>query len=177
MPDAGHSYECGQLDIENPAGRIDRDDWSGLWLFLIPKWPPSAVTDCPRVGSMIAEWVQTAQQDPIALLHHLRRFVFPCELLESIDVQVLVHLAARWRHDNLLSELHSFRNKVTSAPLQDWLGCWIDRAKSTSARSGLSPLIDNGDEWHKLRELKYAEDDILNLCDPCRKVRYSQNLL
>ena len=177
MSAVGHSYARGQLDFENLESRIDRDDWPGLWLSLIHEWPPSALTACPRVDSTTAEWVLTAQQDPIALLHHLRRFVFPCELLASLDVQVLVHLAARWRQDSLLSGLHSFRTKVASASLQDWLGCWIDRATSTAARSGLSPLLDNGDDWHKLRELKYAADDILKLCDPCRKVRYSQHLL
>ena len=40
----------------------------------------------------------------------------------------------------------------------------------------VAPVL-NGDDWHKLRELKYAADDILKLCDPCRKVRYSQHLL
>ena len=31
MSDAGHSYAGGLLDTANPAGRIDHDDWPGLW--------------------------------------------------------------------------------------------------------------------------------------------------
>ena len=37
--------------------------------------------------------------------------------------------------------------------------------------------MDNGDDWRKLRDVHYAKDEILRLCDLQRWVRLSQHLL
>lgn len=90
---------------------------------------------------------------------------------------MLVQWTVRWRYASLLSGLDSFRSNVASAPLQDCLGHWIARATSSDVASGVSPTIDNGDDRHKLRDLKYAADAIPKLCDLRRKARYGQHLL
>ena len=122
--------------------------------------------------------MQTARLEPNLLLHHVGRFFFPGELLDSLDDQVIVQWAALWRQECLLSGLQTFQHRTQDPPLtSQWLDQWIARTQWSRNSSQLAPLMDNGDGWSKLRAVHYAKDEILRLCDPQRRVRLSQNLL
>ena len=58
-----------------------------------------------------------------------------------------------------------------------WLDRWIANTERSSFSSRLAPQMDNFDEWRRLREAKYAADDLLRLCDPQRRARFAQHLL
>ena len=120
---------------------------------------------------------ETAQLDPVLLLQHVRQFDFPGELSNSLDVQVLVHWSSHWRKECLLAGLQSFRSQVKSHSVQIWLDQWIASTLHRTAMLHLPPLIDNADDWSRLREVKHAADDILKLWDPHSKVRFSQHRL
>ena len=43
--------------------------------------------------------------------------------------------------------------------------------------TSLPPVIDNGDDWRRMRDPKHKGDDIIKLCDPRNKVRFSHHFL
>ena len=84
---------------------------------------------------------------------------------------------AQWRKLCLLDGLQAYRIKVKDPPTVLWLDHWITTTERCRFPSRLAPLIDNSDDWSKLRAAKYAADDVLKLCDPLRRVRLGQHLL
>ena len=98
--------------MASPDKRIDREEWSSVWCASGSEWPVTAETSYPIVHSRTEEWLQTMQMDPNLLLHHVRRFVFPDELLASLDDQILVQWTSKWRQECLLSGLQAYRLRV-----------------------------------------------------------------
>uniref|UniRef100_A0AAV1USB4 CCHC-type domain-containing protein n=1 Tax=Peronospora matthiolae TaxID=2874970 RepID=A0AAV1USB4_9STRA len=163
--------------LDAPDDRIDRDEWPELWSYLGAEWPTTAATPYPLVYGDSNGWEATARLEPELLLHHLRRFVFPDEVLASLSDTVFVQWTALWRQECLLSGLLEFRQRVTELPTGVWLDQWIARSQQRLSPSLLAPLIDNSDDWRKLRGINYAGDDVLRLCDPHRRVRMSHHLM
>uniref|UniRef100_A0AAV1TYE8 Uncharacterized protein n=1 Tax=Peronospora matthiolae TaxID=2874970 RepID=A0AAV1TYE8_9STRA len=163
--------------LEAPDDRIDRDEWPELWSYLGAEWPTTAATPYPIVYGDSNGWEATARLEPELLLHHLRRFVFPDEVLASLSDTGFVQWTALWRQECLLSGLLKFRQRVTELPTGVWVDRWIARSQQRLSPSLLAPLIDNSDDWRKLRGINYAGDDILRLCDPHRRVRMSHHLM
>ena len=107
----------------------------------------------------------------------MRHFVFPDELLASLADSVLVQWTAQWRRECLVFGLQAYRHKVKDPSTILWLNHWIANSEQRHSQSLLAPLIDNADDWRRLREANYAADDILRLCDPKRRLRLSQHLI
>ena len=97
--------------------------------------------------------------------------------MDSLDVQVLVHWTAGWRQECLLDGLQSYRGRVQDHQILVWLDQWIGSITYRATLPHLPTLLDSGDDWSRLRELNHASDDILKLCDPRNKVRFSQHLV
>ena len=157
--------------------RIDRDDWPSIWQALGEAWPSTAVTPFPQAHGSTSSWIATAAHDTILLLQFVRRFDFTGDLMDSLDVQVLVHWTANWRQECLLDGLQSYRGRVQDHQILVWLDQWIGSITYRATLPHLPTLLDSGDDWSRLRELNHASDDILKLCDPRNKVRFSQHLV
>ena len=57
---------------------------------------------------------------------------------------------------------------------------WVDRWLENMLRPDqyvLAPLLDSSDDWNKLKAKNYAGDDLLRLCDPQSRARFSYHLL
>ena len=76
--------------MASPDGRIDREEWPSVWCDSGSEWPVTAETPYHLVHSGTEAWLQTVRLEPNLLLHHVRRFVFPDELLASLADQVIV---------------------------------------------------------------------------------------
>ena len=96
MEDVDESIQA-PLSDSRIASRIDRDDWTSIWHALGAAWPPSAATPFPQAVGSTSSWIATAAHDPLLLLQYVRRFDFTGALLDSLDVQVLVHWTTGWR--------------------------------------------------------------------------------
>uniref|UniRef100_A0AAV1UHS7 Uncharacterized protein n=1 Tax=Peronospora matthiolae TaxID=2874970 RepID=A0AAV1UHS7_9STRA len=109
------------LDV--PDDRIDRDVSPELWSYLGAEWPTTEATPYPLVYGDSNGWEATARLEPELLLHHLRRFFFPDEVLASLSDTVFVQWTALWRQECLLSGLLEFRQRVKELPT----GVWLDQ--------------------------------------------------
>ena len=76
-----------------------------------------------------------------------------------------------------MAGLVSFRSRVQSVAERTWLDQWVTSAAHRGDLTSLPPLIDNSDDWRRMRVLKHAGDDIIKLCDPRNKVRFSNHFL
>ena len=88
-------------------GRIDREEWPSVWCASGSEWPVTAETSYPLVHRGTEAWLQTVRMEPNLLHYHLRRFVFPDELLASSADQLLVQWTSNWRQECLLSGLQA----------------------------------------------------------------------
>ena len=93
--------------MASPDRRIDREEWPSVWCASGSEWPVTAATSYPLVHSGTEAWLQTVQMEPNLLLHHVRRFVFPYELLASLADPVLVQWTSKGRQECLLSGLQA----------------------------------------------------------------------
>ena len=129
----------GHLSLAETDVRIDREEWPELWASLSAGWPDTAATPYPLVYGDSVGWEAAARLEPELFLHHLRRFVFPDELLASLADIVLVQWTALWRQECLYFELLTFRQRVTDELSIGWLDQWIARTQQRISPSKLAP--------------------------------------
>uniref|UniRef100_A0AAV1T278 Endonuclease/exonuclease/phosphatase domain-containing protein n=1 Tax=Peronospora matthiolae TaxID=2874970 RepID=A0AAV1T278_9STRA len=119
----------------------------------------------PELWSYLgAEWPTTAAT-PYPLVYGDSN---GCETTARLEPELLLHHLRRFVFPD---------ERVTELPTGVWLDQWIARSQQRLSPSLLAPLIDNSDDWRKLRGINYAGDDILRLCDPHRRVRMSHHLM
>ena len=115
--------------MSSPDGRIDREEWPSVWCASGSEWPVTSETSYPLVHSGTEAWLHTVRMEPNLLLHHVRRFVFPDELLASLADKVIVQWTSKWRQECLLSGLQAYRLRVKDITTSQWLDQWISRAQ------------------------------------------------
>ncbi|KAG3124790.1 hypothetical protein C6341_g26032 [Phytophthora cactorum] len=57
-----------------------------------------------------------------------------------------------------------------------WTEVWLAKTHRNTSNSMLAPLIDNRDDWHRLRNLAYGGDPLLKLCDVSHKIPLADHI-
>ncbi|KAE8993444.1 hypothetical protein PR003_g22063 [Phytophthora rubi] len=145
-------------------------DGSGL------AWPTTAPVPFPRLQSKEDEWVAAAHHKPDELLQLLQQFAYPSNLVETLPGKVLEAWTAGWRKECLHGRLVELRSRTVDRQTQRWLDKWMAKLRRPPPIN-LSPLIDNNDDWSRLRVSDYGKDRILNLCDINNKGEMATHLV
>ncbi|CAI5733503.1 unnamed protein product [Peronospora farinosa] len=151
--------------------------WDVEWNQGSVRWPTTASVQCPSVESGTATWVAAAAAAPQELLRQVQLFRFPGELINSLADSVIVQWTENWRRECLQHCLARYRTKFPSQATTAWLDQWVQQIKMLQERKVAGNLGDDADHWKRLRFNKYGGDDLLRLCDPVRRVKFSHHTL
>ena len=168
------------LDIGPPSLHAEllatRDTWPELWEKQGVSWPTSARAEFPLERSSTEVWMKAVQREPTKLIHMVQLFPFPEELLGSLGDTVLQAWTAAWRRTCLQGRLTAYRGRTTDKSTRKWLDDWIVKL-SRPAPHNLPSLVDNNDDWRRLRNCGYGNDMVLKLCDVGNKSRLAQHII
>ncbi|KAE9032084.1 hypothetical protein PR002_g9366 [Phytophthora rubi] len=167
--------EANQPELQKEQ-QVTRDAWPELWQKLATYWPTSAQAPYPLERSSTEQWIATAKREPTKLIRMVQRFPFPEELMVTLSTKVLEAWTATWRRECMYARLVLYRSRTGDKATQRWLDDWKDKFHRPAARN-LAPLVDNRDDWNRLRDCGYGKDDILRLCDEGNKLRFAQHIL
>ena len=67
----------------------------------------------------------------------------------------------------------AYRHRTPDQSTQVWLDEWKARTISLSGTAFLASVLDNTDDWTKLRERGYESDELLRRCDVTYKGRFA----
>ncbi|CAH0485253.1 unnamed protein product [Peronospora farinosa] len=143
--------------------------WQDMWQSWSETWHSASGVQFPTLDSSNEQWRRAVLAEPIKLMQLLQHFPFQHNLLNALSDEVLIAWTAAWRQDCMYQGLMEYRNRTTDHPTQVWLDDWKARTTSLSGSALLAPLIDNRDDWDKLRERGYGSDDLLRRCDVAKK--------
>ncbi|TDH65521.1 hypothetical protein CCR75_005378 [Bremia lactucae] len=150
-------------DTEVPD-RIDRDEWAAAWEILEPEWPNSKQIPFPTVNSQTSEWKRVASLAPDHLLWLVKRFMFPGELLQTLDDTIIETWMSGSRRDCVEDGLQRFREQPLDRPTQLWIDQWVLKTQHRPDHSVLAPLMDNADDWRLLRAPPFQTQSSLAVC-------------
>ena len=151
--------------------------WEVAWNRGIVCWPKSATVKCPLVDSGTAFWVAAAAAEPHFLLNHVQFFRFPGELINSLADSVIIQWTEHWRRECLRNCLVRYGINFPSQDTRAWLEQWMHQIELLKERKVAGNLGDNVDFWKQMRFNHYGNDEILRLCDPGRRVKFSHHML
>lgn len=163
-------------DLRTPGPGTSVDDWPRLWGLMAAGWPTMAPVPFPHTQSRVDEWVAAAHHQPEALLQLLQQFGYSDNLLETLPAEVFEAWTAGWRKECIYGKLVMLRSRTVDRSTQIWLDDWIDKLRRPPPIK-LSPLIDNDDDWSRLRTSEYGGEAILRLCDIRNKGKLATHLV
>ena len=111
------------------------------------------------------------------ILTLVRRFPHQSQLLQMLRDDTLVAWYAVWRQEFMYDRLVAYRDRTSDPATTSWLDDWKRRTSRQLARSSLAPLIDNLDDWRRLRTNGYGGDDLLRRCDVKHKEQLARHIL
>ncbi|KAI9996223.1 hypothetical protein PInf_013606 [Phytophthora infestans] len=167
--------DAGQGDVPHDTeGGIA--SWQAQWNQQATVWPGKALAVFPLTTSTAEVWAYTAQQEPSTLISMCQLFRYPEEVLMSVGEKVLESWSSSWRQECLLGSLVAYHYRSQDGSVKKWLDNWKDKLLRTPPLH-LPPLIDNREDWAKMRAKRYGNDDVLQLCDVGNKGKLAQHLI
>ncbi|CAI5747524.1 unnamed protein product [Peronospora destructor] len=163
---------------DEPMGDSDQH-WDVEWNRRSARWPTTASVGCPLVGSETAIWAAAAAAaaEPDCLLDQVQLCRFSGELINSLADSVIVQWTEKWRRECLQHCLARYRTNSPSKATRAWLDQWMQQITMLQMRKAAGNIGDNADSWKRIRVNKYGKDDLLRLCDPVRRVKFSHHTL
>eukprot|EP00644_Phytophthora_capsici_P008775 jgi/Phyca11/131857/e_gw1.118.27.1 len=165
---------------ENERGVLP--SWPLLWSAQGSLWSQRTKVKFPEVGAAEEDWKQAAHGAPELLLHILRNFRNPHDIIARIPGSAIRILTGRWREQCWAAAVETAAKDEAALPQRkSRLKAWKQRIElvpaSDKQQQLRQALMNSTEEWVIEKHEKYGQSSLLRLCAPQRALLLGHYLL